>query len=123
MSLKEQIQKLAGSRQYVTVIDPELGEVRLQSLTEKEWATMNAWFRDAAGEMIPDRAAYDKPKLLSLCIVDSDGKREFSDSLEDLNVIASLPMSRAMPLYRAAWELNVPALPKNLPSPTTATPS
>jgi hypothetical protein len=113
MSLKEQFQRLAGSRQYATVADPELGDVRLQSLTEREWATMNAWFRDPAGEMIPDRIAYDKPKLLSLCIVDAEGTREFSDSLEDLNVIANLPLSRVMPLYRAAWELNVPALPKN----------
>lgn len=113
MSLKEQIQKSNGERKYVTVTDPELGDVRLQSLTEREWATMNAWFRDANGEMIPDRAPYDKPKLLSLCIVNADGTREFSDSLEDLNVLAGLPMFRAMPIYRAAWELNVPASPKN----------
>lgn len=114
MSLKEQFQKLASApRQYVTYSDAELGDVILQSLTEREWATMNAWFRDNDGQAIADRARYDKPKLLSLCIVNAEHVREFSDSLEDMDVIAAMPMSKVMPLYRAAWDLNVPATPKN----------
>lgn len=115
MNLKEKIQSLSGARGYLTITVPEIGEVKLRTLTEQEWQTgVVCWFRDSEYQRIPDRTKYDNAKLIQMCLVDPETDTPlFTDSLQDLDTIVNLkePISNA--IYSAAYKLNRPDLPKN----------
>lgn len=122
-TLREKITALSGVRTFITVNSPALGEVRLQSLFDGEWQTgVIGWFRNADYSRNVDRIKYDNVKLLQMCMVDEAGNRQFSDAIEDLDLLVNLREEITKPIFDAAREFNQPELPKNLPSlPSTTT--
>lgn len=124
MSIREKAKAVTGVRDFLTVQSPVLGEVRLQSLFDGEWQTgVIGWFRNADYTRNADRQKYDNVKLLQMSIVDKDGNREFSDSIEDLDILVNLREAITRPIFEAAREFNQPELPKNSPSPPSMTAS
>lgn len=122
-TLREKVKAASGVRTFITVNSPALGEVRLQSLFDGEWQTgVIGWFRNADYSRNIDRIKYDNVKLIQMCMVDEAGNRQFSDSVEDLELLVNLPEQITKPIFDAARDFNQPELPKNAQSaPSTTT--
>ena len=66
-------------RRYTVVDIPELGRVRLQSITEKERAEYDRHLLDDKGRPDLKRANYHRARLIVLCVVDEEGRRILGD--------------------------------------------
>lgn len=66
----------AAKRRYKTVTLPVAGfTLRLQSLTEKDYANYQAFFLDKHGKPVPDRLKQASRIFISMCVVDAEGNR------------------------------------------------
>jgi hypothetical protein len=71
----------AAKRRYKTVTLPVAGfTLRLQSLTEKDYANYQAFFLDKHGKPVPDRLKQASRIFISMCVVDAEGNRITSPS-------------------------------------------
>lgn len=115
MSLREKMDKESGKRTYKTVTHPILGDVKIRSLTEREWQVgFFAWFYDDKGNRNPDRAVYDNVKLIQMCLVDpEDDSLVYTDSLADLNSLVDQREEITSYLFEECRKFNRPELPKN----------
>ena len=90
-------------RRYVTKPIPGLGDVRLQSISERERSEYEAAMLDSSGRFDKKAAGDSKSRLIVLCIVNEDGFRILGDhhlkTLPDM-----LDSSVADALYEACVE-------------------
>lgn len=90
MSLATREQLLgATKRRYRLVNVPDLGEFRIQSLTERERSNYEASLLDRKGGVVKDRMLSSRRRLIALTLVDDVGNRLLGeadvDKLEDLD--------------------------------------
>lgn len=125
MSLREKMDQQSGKRTYTTLKHPVLGDVKIRSLTEREWQIGFAtWFQDSDGKRITERAIYGNVKLVQMCLVDPEtDSLVYTDSFADLNSLVDQREEVTKPLFDAAWEFNRPELAKNALSPSDTTTS
>lgn len=71
-TLRDQVFDTIGARRYKTIDAPPFGEIRIQSITELERATLER--SNAKGD------TYARARMIALAIVDAFGHRVFGDA-------------------------------------------
>lgn len=103
-------------RRYRDVVLPGGLTARLQSLSERERSEWDAGNEDAKGNWSPPRAKEGRRRLLTMALVDGEGKR-LLDPL-DVQALEELDAVTMRVLWEAAVEhclgTNLEALKKNL---------
>ena len=69
-----------AERRYQTIAIDGFGSVRIQSLTERQWAGFEMSAVAAKGGIIRKRVEDARRRLIALCVVDDAGNRLLSDS-------------------------------------------
>lgn len=96
----------SGKRRYDSKEFEDLGEVRVQSLTEKEAMDYESgrYFKDRY-ELDPGKIPDNRVELIVLCVVDDDGNRVFKKS--DVDELRKLDSSVIDHLYAyCKWHCN-----------------
>lgn len=114
-SLKERVRRASGRRRIDDGYQcPLLGPVRIRTISEAEFQDgVLQWVRNKDWTLIPDRTKYENAKFLQMCLVDEHGNLEFTDSLEDISMLAGLQKPEFQALYQRAYQWNHPDTPKN----------
>ncbi|SRR5579871_1054671 len=100
MSLSEKLLASQTTREAVEL--GELGTIYIRQLTLAEMGALRRWFRDGAGDSIPDESVI--AKTLATCCVDETGSPVFFR--EQLEALGKLPSPMADKLFRVANRLN-----------------
>ena len=88
-----------AQRRYREVDIDGFGVVRIQSLTEREWATFEMSAVATKGGIIRKRVEDARRRLLALCVVDAAGNRLLADV--DVPQLANLDGAVAAKLFDA----------------------
>lgn len=69
-----------AKRRYSVVVIPDFGDVRIQSITERERADWERSLYDDKGRYDIKKIAEAKCRLIALCVVDENGHRILSEA-------------------------------------------
>ncbi len=103
MSLTRDQMLSKTERRYMDVTIPEHdGSIRIQSLTSKERAIYEMWFRNREGVTVASRLGDARVRLMISCVVDDTGDPTFA--LDDLPRLRETDAAIAERVYDAAWK-------------------
>ena len=91
-----------AKRRYADVSIKDFGNVRIQSLTERERSKLEASQLDKNGRNDPRKAALFKSRLIAAVVVDSDGNLLLTGG--DLDAILSMDATVTAKIFDAAVE-------------------